>query len=64
MNSTRDTFYCVYCQQQVTFHPETVDHHKELIRTLCTLGLWLPIWLAKTYSKVNRCDNCNNSLCE
>ena len=62
-NETKETLLCSWCGKEVSFHMEKVDHRKELIRTIATLGLWLPLWLCLTAaSKTKICDECGNAI--
>jgi hypothetical protein len=60
--ATKATQFCTYCKTQVTYHTEPVDHKRELIRTIFTLGIWIPIWLLVTFAKPKLCDKCGNPL--
>lgn len=64
MDNTKDTRFCTFCHKDVTFHIDAVDHRKEFIRTICTLGFWLPLWLAMTFGRAKLCDICGNALWE
>jgi hypothetical protein len=61
MKNAENTLFCRFCQEQVTFHQNIVNHRKELIRTICTFGFWLPFWLCMS-SKSKICDVCGNVI--
>ncbi len=63
-NGTNEILFCTWCKKDVSFHMEQVDHRKELIRTICSVGLWLPFWLLSiAASKTNRiCADCGNVI--
>lgn len=58
------TGYCNHCQRKVTFHIEPVNHLKQLLFSIFTLGLWLPIWLLVALVKTRICDVCGKALPE
>ncbi len=64
MNKTTDVHYCAYCRKDSTFRAPEINHRKQLILSICTLGFWAPIWLMMTFSKVAVCDLCGNSMPE
>lgn len=56
--------YCSHCRKDMAFHTRPVNHSKELLRSLFTLGLWLPIWLGMALVRPKFCDGCGNPLSE
>ncbi|GMV93465.1 MAG: hypothetical protein AMXMBFR82_32430 [Candidatus Hydrogenedentota bacterium] len=56
--------YCGTCRKRVPYHFVPVDHKRELIRSIITVGLWLPIWIAMSLSKTKHCDTCGNPIIE
>lgn len=64
MNNSQEMLHCSFCQKKVTYHIPTVNHRKEFIRTLCSLGFWLPFWLLLSLGQSKVCDLCGNPLSE
>ncbi len=64
MTTPQNTCYCTICKKNVTFHIKIVDHKKELMRTLFTLGLWLPMWMGLALVKIKVCDSCGQTVSE
>lgn len=62
MSSPKSTLFCTECHAQVSFHTDPVDHKRELLRTICTMGIWLPIWLLVAFARPKLCDRCGNTL--
>lgn len=66
MNSLSETRHCDCCKQDVTFHYGPTRHTMHLIATVCTCGLWLPMWMlltwAPSWSSTKLCDKCNEPL--
>lgn len=56
--------YCSTCRKSVPYHFVPVDHKRELLRTVITVGLWLPIWIVSSLSKTKYCDSCSNPIIE
>jgi len=56
------TAYCNNCKKPVTFHYQPVNHLVQLIATLFTVGMWLPIWITMTFMRTRLCDECNNPI--
>jgi len=64
MNDTQATVFCTTCRKDMTFHNNVINHRQELIRSLFTCGIWLPVWLAMAFTKVKVCDGCDNIIIE
>ncbi len=62
MKENKTTYYCSTCQKQVTWHFQPVNHLKQALLSLVTVGLWLPMWLGLTLVKVKYCDKCQSPL--
>lgn len=62
MKANQNTYYCSTCQKNVSWHIEPVNHLKQGVLTLLTLGLWLPMWLGLSLVKIKYCDNCKSPL--
>jgi len=56
------TAYCGHCKKDVSYHYEPVNHLKQLVLSVVTLGLWLPMWLCATYLPTRLCDQCNQPI--
>lgn len=63
-SDNKGSCYCEHCRKDVSWHINPVNHGGQLVLTLCTFGLWLPMWLAMTFSKTKFCDVCNQSITE
>ena len=61
MEST-GTVYCNQCRKEVHYHYDPVDHWKQLLLAIFSLGLWLPIWLCMVWRPTRLCDKCNGPL--
>jgi hypothetical protein len=57
-----NTVFCENCNRPVRYHYDPVNHWKQLLLTIFTLGLWLPIWLSVTYGPTKLCDECGEPL--
>lgn len=62
MNKDTQQGFCANCKKTVTYHYESLDHKKELIKTVLTAGLWLPIWLFLTVARPKICDACGQAF--
>ena len=60
--SKETTRFCKHCNKAVTFHVEPVSHLKQLLLSVVTLGLWLPMWIGMAVSPTKLCDQCNEPL--
>jgi hypothetical protein len=56
------TAYCLRCKKQVGYHYDPVNHWKQLLLTIGTVGLWLPMWICMTYSPTKLCNDCNEPI--
>ncbi len=54
--------YCSKCRQNVAYHFDSVNHGKQLLLTVFTLGLWLPIWLSVALRPTKICDECGEPI--
>lgn len=64
MLTEQNQIYCGTCRKRVAYHFVPVDHKRELLRTVITVGLWLPIWIAASLIKTKYCNTCNNPIIE
>ncbi|MFA7231591.1 MAG: hypothetical protein WC071_10005 [Victivallaceae bacterium] len=55
------TVYCKNCHKEVSYHCENIDHWKQLLITILTCGLWLPMWLM-AISPTKICNTCNEPI--
>ena len=56
------TVYCSHCKKEVYYHFDPVNHGKQLLLTIVSLGLWLPVWLCMALSPTKLCDECDEPL--
>jgi hypothetical protein len=61
---TTTTKYCKRCKKDVTWHIDRVVHWKQLLITIISCGLWLPIWLMLAFYPTKICDECNEPIWE
>ena len=54
--------YCAQCQRRVSFHVDRVNHGQQLLLTLLTVGIWLPVWLTMVFRPARLCDECGNPI--
>jgi hypothetical protein len=64
MTNTNNSVYCGTCQKIVPYHYATMNHGRELLKSVLTCGLWLPIWLFSLVNKTKICDGCGNAIIE
>lgn len=57
-----ETVYCSQCKKDVQYHYDPVNHWKQLLLTIFTLGLWLPIWLCMALGPTKLCNECDGPL--
>ncbi len=57
-----DTAYCRRCMKEVQYHFDAVNHFAQLLLTVFTLGLWLPIWVCMVLRPTKLCDECDGPL--
>ncbi len=57
-----ETVFCEQCKKNVSYHYTPVNHVKQLLLSIFTLGIWLPIWLGMVYCPTKICDECNGSI--
>jgi hypothetical protein len=60
--ATAGTFYCGRCRKDVPYHFDPVNHWKQLLLTVVTLGLWLPMWLCVVFCPTKLCNQCNEPM--
>lgn len=60
----RTTAFCNRCKKDVPYHFNSIDHTKQFLLTLASLGLWLPMWLCMTFSPTKMCDQCDSPIWE
>ena len=53
---------CSRCKKEVHYHTDPVNHGKQLLLTLFTFGLWLPMWLCMVFSPTKVCDECDGPI--
>ena len=58
------TCFCKHCNKTVAFHVEPISHGKQLLLSILTLGMWLPMWIGMVLSPTKLCDECNKPLWE
>jgi hypothetical protein len=56
------TAYCRRCRKQVGYHYDPVNHWKQLLLTIGTVGLWLPMWICMAFSPTKLCNDCNEPI--
>jgi hypothetical protein len=54
--------YCKQCHKDVLYHYEAVNHWKQLLLAVMTLGLWLPIWFCMAFSPTKMCNECDGPI--
>jgi hypothetical protein len=54
--------HCPQCKKDVGYHYDPINHGKQLLLTIFTLGLWLPIWLAMAFCPTKLCNKCNGPI--
>jgi len=57
-----ETVFCGRCKRDVHYHYDPVNHWKQLLMTIITLGLWFPMWLCMALSPTKLCDECGGPL--
>ena len=57
-----NTAHCSHCNKNVTFHYKTVNHKKQLLLSVFTIGLWLPMWLGMVLCPTRLCDECGGPI--
>ena len=55
-----DLVHCSHCARDVEYHYDPVNHGKLFLLSVCSLGLWLPIWLFAALSPSKLCNQCGN----
>ena len=48
--------------KEVQYHFDAVNHFAQLLLTVFTLGLWLPIWVCMVLRPTKLCDECDGPL--
>lgn len=55
--------YCKTCRKHVYAHPAGTNHGLNLVLTLLTFGLWLPIWAwAAATQNYHVCGSCGRPI--
>lgn len=56
--------YCKYCNTHVMAVANTPNHILHLLLTVCSGGLWIPIWVIVILASAGnyRCSQCGNRL--
>ena len=57
-----ETVYCSRCKKDVPYHYDPVNHWKQLLLTIMTCGLWLPIWICMVLSPTKLCNQCDGPI--
>ena len=57
-----ESIHCSHCKKEVSYHFDPIDHWRQLLFTLLSLGLWLPIWICLTFAPSKICDECGNPI--
>jgi len=56
------TAYCTQCAKDRPYHYVPVNHWRQLLLTIFTMGLWLPIWLAMVFCPTKVCNQCGGPI--
>ncbi|HRU05168.1 MAG TPA: hypothetical protein P5137_05270 [Candidatus Brocadiia bacterium] len=64
MTATTNVCRCNHCKKDVTFHVNPVNHLQQLLMTIFTLGLWLPMWIVSAVARPKICDACQKPIYE
>jgi hypothetical protein len=57
-----ETAYCSQCKRTVEYHFAPINHQKQLLLTIFTLGLWLPMWMCMVFSPTKLCNACDGPI--
>lgn len=60
--ATALTVYCSRCKKDVSYHYDPVRHGKQLLLSILSCGLWLPVWFCMTFSPTKLCNECGGPL--
>ena len=60
--SAPEFVYCGHCEKDVHYHYDPVNHLTHFVLSVCSLGLWLPIWVGVTVKPSKICDGCGNPI--
>ena len=60
--SNSESAYCGNCKKEVGYHYDPINHIKHLLLTICSLGIWLPIWVCVVVAPSKMCDQCGNPI--
>lgn len=60
--SSENTVLCGNCKKKVHFHLNPVNHGRQLLITLLTVGMWLPVWLTMAFCQTRYCDECDSPI--
>jgi hypothetical protein len=61
MNASQSV-YCGHCKKNVPYHYDPVNHWMQLLLSVLTLGLWLPIWLTMSFRPTKLCNECGGPI--
>ena len=56
------TAHCSQCNKNVPYHYDPVNHWKQLLLTVFTLGLWLPMWISLAFRPTRLCNECGGPI--
>jgi len=57
-----ETAYCNQCRRDVQYHFDPVKHRKQILLTIISFGLWLPVWMCIAFSPTKLCNACNGPI--
>jgi len=57
-----ETVYCKRCAKIVGYHYDPVNHWKQLLLTVFTFGMWLPVWFCIAFGPTKLCNECGGPL--
>ncbi|NLE38236.1 MAG: hypothetical protein GX621_09455 [Pirellulaceae bacterium] len=57
-----NTARCTHCNKNVSCHYNTINHKKQLLLSILTIGLWLPMWLGMMLCPTKLCDECGGPI--
>jgi hypothetical protein len=44
MSESKISGYCKDCEKNITLYRKSANHVLHLLLSICTFGLWLPVW--------------------
>jgi hypothetical protein len=57
-----DIVYCDNCRQNVHYHYDSVNHLQQLVLSVLSLGLLLPLWLIAIFAPSKICNECGQPI--